>query len=636
MTGALGTAARRGLPALVAVLALGCGLSPLFHGYYALSTWGVIAFVILGVAWGLLMAGQSPPGRLAVIALAGLVALAAVALLSITWAESIDNALTGAGRWVLYASAFGIFAVAVRGAGVARLGMAAATGGILIVAGYLLVKMIAGDGASLFYQGRLHDPLGSINSEGLFMILAVWPLVGVAQHARAVPAGLAAGGATGLLALAFLSQSRSVALAFAAGLVGAMLVPGRLQRAWLVLLLAAAVAAISSPLIDVYDQGRTASPGFDDAIRSAGGWIVLAAAGAGVAWGAVVAGRPRFGTPGLKRASAIALGVLALLGAGVVVARADRLGTYIRDQSRAFTSLQHNTGPSRLLAGGGNRYDYWRISLHEFADHPLGGVGADNFTRDYFIRRATIEDIRQPHSIAFQTLAELGLLGTLALAVFLAAVAVGVVRHLRGRSLAPPERALLVATVGGVLAWLAHASVDWPHLIPGATGIVLLAAAYLVTEPGADDQAENGRGPVGVPGIAVRALLSVGIVAGAVVIGRAVLSVHYLDQGKAALDANPVRAIQKANDALAFNGDSLQALYLKSAGYARLGDYARSRAALLEASRLEPHNFLPWALLGDLDARRGEVGEARRAYARAFQLNPQGTFLRDLSRNPAP
>ena len=66
---------------------------------------------------GLLLAGQRPPGKLAMVALAGLVALASISLLSITWAESVDNALTGAGRVILYASTFAIFTVAVRGPG---------------------------------------------------------------------------------------------------------------------------------------------------------------------------------------------------------------------------------------------------------------------------------------------------------------------------------------------------------------------------------------------------------------------------------------------------------------------------------------------------------------------------------------
>ena len=143
-----------------------------------------------------------------------------------------------------------------------------------------------------------------------------------------------------------------------------------------------------------------------------------------------------------------------------------------------------------------------------------------------------------------------------------------------------------------------------------ATGIALLAAAYLVTEPGADDESEGRSVPIRVPGLAVRALVSVGIVVGAVVIGRSLLSVRYLDQGKAVLDANPVQAIQEANDALAFNGDSVQALYLKSAAYARVGDYWRSRGAAEGGGARAPQ--LPsWALLGDLAARRGELGEAR-------------------------
>jgi hypothetical protein len=591
---------------------------------------------MLALALGLLMAGQAAPGRLALVALVALVALAAVALLSITWAQSADNALVGASRWVLYASTFGILTVAIRGAGVARVGVAAATAGIIVVAVYVLGTMIAGDGASLFSQGRLDDPLGSINSQGLFMLLAVWPLLGVAQYARPVVAGLAAGGATGLMALAFLSQSRSVALAFAVGLLGALLVPGRQRRVWLLLVVVGGVAAISSPLVEVYDQGRTASPGFGDAIRSAAGWIVLAAAATGVVWGALVTLAERFDTPQVRRASTVVLGVLAIVGAGVLVARADRIGTYVRDQSRAFTSLQRNTSQTRLLAGGGNRYDYWRIALHEFADQPVAGIGADNFTRDYYIRRATTEDIRQPHSIAFQTLAELGLLGILALGTFLGAVAVGAVRHLRRRPLPPADQALLVGTVAGLSSWLAHSSVDWPHLIPGATGVALLAASFLVTEPGADERSEDRSPHRGGRSTAVRVLLSVGIVVAATTVGRALLSTHYLDQGKSALGGNPVQAIRKANDSLAFNGDSVQALYLKSAGYARIGDYRRSRAALLEATRLEPHSFVPWALLGDLAVRHDELGVAQRAYARASHLNPQNGYLRDLSRNPNP
>ena len=279
------------------------------------------------------------------------------------------------------------------------------------------------------------------------------------------------------------------------------------------------------------------------------------------------------------------------MGAGVVVARADRLGDVCPRPVARLHVAQKNTGRSRLLTGGGNRYDYWRIALHEFADHPLGGVGADNYTRDYFIRRATIEDIRQPTASRSRPWRSSGFRDAGA------GSPGGRGRRGGGPPSASDGSRRSSGAPGGDGRWLVRLAGPRRRRlapsIPGATGIALLAAAYLVTEPGADDESEGRSGPIRVPGLAVRALVSVGIVVGAVVIGRSLLSVHYLDQGKAVLDANPVQAIQEANDALAFNGDSVQALYLKSAAYARVGDY-RAHAALLKAAELEPHNFLPW------------------------------------------
>ena len=45
---------------------------------------------MLAVAGGLLIAGESPPTRLALVAVVGVIALAGIALFSITWAESAD------------------------------------------------------------------------------------------------------------------------------------------------------------------------------------------------------------------------------------------------------------------------------------------------------------------------------------------------------------------------------------------------------------------------------------------------------------------------------------------------------------------------------------------------------------------
>ena len=76
--------------------------------------------------------------------------------------------------------------------------------------------------------------------------------------------------------------------------------------------------------------------------------------------------------------------------------------------------------------------------------------------------------------------------------------------------------------------------------------------------------------------------------------------------------------------------------YVKAAAYARVDDYARARATLLEAARREPHDFVTWGLIGDLAVRRGELGQARRAYGRAAELNPQNQGLAQLAKNPTP
>ena len=75
--------------------------------------------------------------------------------------------------------------------------------------------------------------------------------------------------------------------------------------------------------------------------------------------------------------------------------------------------------------------------------------------------------------------------------------------------------------------------------------------------------------------------------------------------------------------------------WTEAAAYARLDDYDRARATLLEATRREPHDFVTWGLLGDLAVRRGDLGQARRAYARAADLNPRNLALQQLAKHPA-
>ena len=298
--------------------------------------------------------------------------------------------------------------------------------------------------------------------------------------------------------------------------------------------------------------------------------------------------------------------------------------TSVRDEYRAFTELgAQSDSTSRFTSGGGNRYDYWRVALDQFADNPIRGVGAGNYDRTYFLERRTTEDIRQAHSIELQTLGELGIVGGALLAVFLVAIAVGFGRRAREAKNDLRARGLAVAAGGTFAVWLVHTSVDWLHLIPGLTGIALCSAAVLV-----GPWARSRAGRMGSGRIVIALVCGLVVLAGAVFVGRAALADRYLNEGRDVLVSDPAAAVVKAKDSQRLNDERLQAYYLESAAWARLGDYPRARAALAEGARREPHDFVTWALLGDLATRREEYRQALADYRRALALNPRAPSLR--------
>jgi len=121
---------------------------------------------------------------------------------------------------------------------------------------------------------------------------------------------------------------------------------------------------------------------------------------------------------------------------------------------------------------------------------------------------------------------------------------------------------------------------------------------------------------------------------GAASIGRHYSADAYAQRARDALPQQPRVALSRSSTALALNPYSVEALYTRAAAYARLDDYARARESLMRATDREPLNFVPWALIGDLAARRGERAQARTAYRRASELNPREPELRELAKNP--
>ncbi len=610
----------------VVVLGAAVASGQVWGGLYKLSIWGPAAIAVAVVLVCVLVlhpARPSGPATAVLVALAGLAGLSAASML---WAESVPEASLQAHRWALYAGLFGVVALVVRDAGRRRgliVGIGAAGAAIL---GGVAAILAFGDASSLFFVMRLTEPLGYVNGQAAALGFALWPALALAERARgAMLRG--AGAATACLAcgLLLLTQSRGALLAVACALCFLLAaIPGRVRRAWLCVFVGVAVAAAAGSLLGVYSSTPSAlAQPADGVVHHAVRLLLVASLGCGLAWGFATSALG--GDPGpserLRRAGRWGLLAIAAAAVAAVIAVTGDPVSSARAQLREFTTLDTSSlSGSRLLAGGGGRYDYWRVAVDEFRAKPVLGVGAGNYSLDYFRLRRTAEDIRQPHSLELQALAELGLGGIALVLTLVAALLLSCVRAARGFGEAAPELGVVVASSGVIVSWVAQTSADWLHLVPSLTGVMICAAA--VVQPPPRPGVVHGRKLLApAAAIALTVLAAAGI-------GRLTLADRFRGEARAALATDPAAAIRLADRALRLQGDDLRTLYVKSAGFARRDDYANARATLLEAVRAEPHNFVPRVLLGDLATRRGDHAAAVARYRAAIELNPRDGLLR--------
>ncbi len=183
------------------------------------------------------------------------------------------------------------------------------------------------------------------------------------------------------------------------------------------------------------------------------------------------------------------------------------------------------------------------------------------------------------------------------------------------------------------------------------TGIALCAAVALVVARPPGESSRGGaatgapRAPVPVAGESGSGGATVGrgavalvlgaLAAGAFLIAAPLLAERDVAKAQDLVAADPRAALATSERALRRDDESLPAYYAAAAAHARLGNHVAARAALLAAAAREPRDFVTWGLLGDLAVRRGALGQARAAYARAARLNPRDRGLRALARDPA-
>ena len=180
-----------------------------------------------------------------------------------------------------------------------------------------------------------------------------------------------------------------------------------------------------------------------------------------------------------RRTAAIAVAVLGVLALAVGAVAADRRiedrSTFVQDQWETFKRSQATeSGSSHLVNLGSNRYDFWRVSLAGFEEHPLAGIGGRGFGPRYLQYGDSYETPARAHSLPLDALLETGLVGLILLLAAFAAILAGVVRRL--------STVAGAAAFGALVYFAVHAAGDWVWTFP-AVGLPLFALVGIALAP---------------------------------------------------------------------------------------------------------------------------------------------------------
>jgi len=436
----------------------------------------IAAIVIWALVLALALVGpaplpREPAGRLA---LGGLVALTAWSALSLTWAPQGGPAIASVERLVLYTGALLLGVGVLRSPRTLRAVEPALAAGATLVIGYGLAGRLLPGVVELARSqsagGRLEQPITYWNGEGALAAIGLVLCARIAGD-RSRPTAtraLAAAAVAPLGAGVYLSYSRGAIAVAALGLVILVIAArSRTQlRAAAVALAtgaAAAVAGAAFPGVASLEGGHRAR---DGAIALA----ILAAIAAAAAFAATRTPARDDALPWAGRLGRIAVAIVVAVGIGLVA------GGLAEKPSAA--ELATGARAERLTTASSNRYEYWRVGLQAFGEHPLRGLGAAGF-RVYWLQHRTIpEVVHDVHSLSLEQAAELGIVGVLA---YLALVAGAV---MAGRSALRRDPAAAAGASAGALVWLLHASIDWDWQLPAVTlpAIALTAALVVLAE----------------------------------------------------------------------------------------------------------------------------------------------------------
>ena len=292
---------------------------------------------------------------------------------------------------------------------------------------------------------------------------------------------------------------------------------------------------------------------------------------------------------------------------------------------------------AHLTSGrGSGRYQYWSTALDAFEAHPVHGIGAGGYEAYWAQHGSLARPVRDAHSIFFEAMAELGLIGLVFVLGFLGVAAVSGSRRGPTRSRGGALGAALAMLAAGIVS----AAIDWTWELPACFGLVVLAAALLTGPATLSSEAASSARLQAVDGARARHLrrrpsrfglgVATLLVGWAAIWGGGLLfltEVKLGDSRAAASAGDLASAAQDARDASTLQPWASEPRLQLALVEELDNDFQAANRDLGEAIQRAPDNWEFWFVRARLGVKSGDVGAARLALERARQLNPRAPFL---------
>jgi hypothetical protein len=606
----------------------------------------ILYLVVLGLLFGVSAGGRMP--RLGYLELAFFGGYTLWILLSITWSYAPARSLDEFIRAILYLAGYGLFYLYLaRRQWLEWLGHVFIIIVIIVALDAIFGKIGIIDHPDPFGTNRLSYPITYWNTLGLMMIM-VFPLVlrVLAERATNLLLRCIYGPALVLfLAALFFTFSRAgvlvLALVFVLYLVTAVNRLRAVLQAGIGLFWTGIIVAVCYRFLPTMVK---LIPNPDSGEGHRLGWwilivVLLAAASQFALWfmekGINVSREMarKFGY-GLVAATL----VLFMAGSVVFFARHDGPVNWVRSQLNTISEPEAVVEESqqRLLNLQSERYKEYAVSLSVFADHPLNGTGSGTWSIQWYRERPREIQVKDGHSWLFETMAELGIVGTILLLGFIGLFVARGIIDLRklGRS---RYREIYGAFFVSCIAFILHAFIDWDWEMAVITLSFFFFAGGLLrygalSKIGGDEislEETTGDDATG-DGWNIRQLLSwhwlIGVlcVVMMVVTVFPLVSANRLDAAsKLARDGRDPDALKRqASLAAIFNPLDGQPLAYEGLAYQALGNLDQAERLMLEAVDLEPYNDKFYRSLTQIYIQKGDADGAVAAIKRSRELNP--------------